>query len=84
MISLTCCISHANEVVAVFKRADWSLESSEIYVNSVYLEKRLQIVMAQKITNQKPHAPRPHTHGIKFRENWIFNNGMYACMYLFV
>lgn len=54
MISLTCCISHANEDVAVFKRADWSLESPGIYVNSVYLEKRLQIVMGSE--NHKPES----------------------------
>lgn len=69
MISLTCCVFHANKDSAAVKRADWSLEPPGIYVNSVYLEMWLQILMGSE--NHKSESMcfwDLTTHRVKFRK----------------
>ena len=78
MISLTCCTSHANKDSTAIKRADLSLESLWIAVNSVYLEKWLQILMGSENHKSKCMCPETSQPTGSNLGNWIFNN----CNYL--
>lgn len=59
------------------------LESSEIYVNSVFGE-AIANSNGSEITNQKPHARDSSHPWDQIQGKLDFNNGMYACMYLFI
>lgn len=69
MISLTCCIFHANEESTAVNRAGCCLKALGVCVNSVCLEKWLQILMGSENHKSESMCIWDLTHhGVKFRK----------------